>query len=116
MNIRIENDLGVVLKVSEHKSDPTKVMLKVPAGCAVLITYVAKWCAEMGVTELGSAWEGKAYWMQEANREQVLGAIGQLLSGKVLPEVDMPEVAEEAEEAGEEEDEDEAEDEEGLSS
>jgi len=95
MNLRIENDSGqVVLKISNHKSDPTKAMVKVPVNSPPLIVYVTKWCAALGVTELGASWAGSTYWMQEASQEQVLTAVGRLLSGETLPEVDIPEPTE----------------------
>lgn len=95
MNLRIENDVGqVILKISNHKSDATKVMLKVPVNFQPLVVYVMKWCATLGVTEIGNSWAGNTYWMQEANREQVLAAVGRLLAGEALPEVDIPEPTE----------------------
>lgn len=95
MNLRIENDVGqVILKISNHKSDPTKAMLKVPVNFTPLIAYVAKWCSTLGVTELGNSWAGGTYWMQEANREQVIAAVGRLLAGEALPVVDIPEPTE----------------------
>jgi hypothetical protein len=91
MNLRIENDSGqALLKISNHKSDPTKAMVKVPVNFPPLIVYVTKWCAALGVTEMGSAWAGNTYWMQEVNKDQVLAAVGRLLSGEALPEVDIP--------------------------
>lgn len=95
MNLRIENAAGYpVLKIAAHKSNPGLVVLKIPAGCAPLAIYLSKWCATLGVSSLGNAWAGGNYWMQEADKGQVMGAVERLLAGEALPEVDIPSPAE----------------------